>query len=388
MSSINLQEIKKRKLEVIVIFVLAIFILGLTWFEIRLLNTSQQLPFMHSIFFFGLVNFNIILLLFLLFLIFRNLVKVFVERKGKVFGSSLRAKLVLAFVTFTVVPTTLLFITSVFYINGSFEKWFSTKMSSVLRSSIEVSNAYYFNAKKRNYHFAHEVADELAKVTSFKGRSERISSLRRLYALDAIEYYPGFLAERIVSSTEEIDFPVVPIVSREFLSRGLVDQVDASTIHQFADGNLVRVIVPVLNRSKKVSGAVVVSTFVPLSLISKMGEVSNAYDELRDINPIQYPLKSIYLTVLALMTLVILFAAIWFGFHLAKQLAVPLVELGEATQRISKGLYSPISVASGSEEINSLVDSFNVMSVQLEKSRSEVAEYNQYIEVVLKNVSA
>ncbi|HWU42178.1 MAG TPA: hypothetical protein VN132_02030, partial [Bdellovibrio sp.] len=109
----------------------------LTWFEIRLFATSQQLPFVHSIFFFGLVNFNIVLLLLLLFMIFRNVVKVFVERQGKMFGSSLKAKLIAAFVAFSFVPTVLMFIISVFYINSSFDKWFSAKMAGVLKSSIE-----------------------------------------------------------------------------------------------------------------------------------------------------------------------------------------------------------------------------------------------------------
>jgi two-component system, NtrC family, nitrogen regulation sensor histidine kinase NtrY len=123
------REARKRRREVVAIFIVALLFLILTGFEIKLFNISQQLPFVHSIFFFGLVNINIILLLFLLFLIFRNVVKVFVERRSRIMGSSLKAKLVAAFVAFSFIPTALLFITSVFYINFSFEKWFSVKMA-------------------------------------------------------------------------------------------------------------------------------------------------------------------------------------------------------------------------------------------------------------------
>ena len=162
------QEFKKRRREIFLILVVSFLFGFLTWFEVRMFATSQQLPFVHSIFFFGLVNFNIILLLLLFFMIFRNVVKVFVERQGKVFGSSLKAKLVAAFVSFSVVPTILMFIISVFYINSSFDKWFSVKMAGVLKSSIEVTNAYYFNAKKKNYHFAHKVAESIAPLDSEK----------------------------------------------------------------------------------------------------------------------------------------------------------------------------------------------------------------------------
>lgn len=365
----------------------------LLWFEIRLFSISQQLPFVHSIFFFGLVNFNIILLLLLLFLIFRNVVKVFVERRGKVFGSSLKGKLIAAFLAFSAIPTLLLFIISVFYINSSFDKWFSVKMVGVLKSSLEVQNAYYFNAKKKNYHFAHQVSEKIKSLKSKDQIKNTLKSLQKEFALDAVEYYPSMFGRRTLVVSQDESIGEVPPVSLEFLQKGIRSQIESSTIFQFGDGNLVRVIVPVEENADK--GAVVVSSFVPLSLISRMNDVSTAYEEFRDINPLEYPLKSIYLIILFLITLVILLAASWFGFHLAKQLSIPLFLLGRATQRVAQGDYTQLEVKSGSEEIASLVDSFNQMTTNLARSEKDVLEANsnlqetlRYIEVVLKNVSA
>ncbi|PWU13840.1 MAG: PAS domain-containing sensor histidine kinase [Bdellovibrio sp.] len=393
-------ESRKRKREVIAVFFLATLFFSLTWFEVRLFQISHQLPFVHSIFFFGLVNFNIILLLLLLFLIFRNVVKVFVERRGRIFGSSLKAKLIAAFVAFSFIPTTLIFLTSVFYINSSFEKWFSVKMGGVLKSSLEVTNAYYFNAKKRNYHFAHEIAGQLRHVSDPARIKKKLEALQKLYALDALEYYPSLFGRRILAVSDDETIPVVPKAPIEFLDKGIRSQVDGSVIHQFGEGNLVRVIVPVEEGRNR--GAVIVSSFVPMSLISKMNDISNAYDEFRDVNPLEYPLKSIYLIMLVLMTLVVLLAATWFGFYLAKQLSVPLVQLGRATKRIAGGDYAPVEIITGSEEIASLVDSFNQMTLNLSNSEREVLEanihlrrtlgdldkHNRYIEVVLGSVSA
>lgn len=381
----TVKEIKKRRREIFAIFFVAFLVVFLTWFEIRLFSTSQQLPFVHSIFFFGLVNFNIILLLFLLFLIFRNVVKVFVERKSSVFGSSLKGKLVTSFVSFSFIPTLLMFIISVFYINSSFDKWFSVKMAGVLKSSLEVTNAYYFNAKKKNYHFAHEIALKIAKDNNPRNVQRQIRYYQNLFSLDAVEYYPTLFGERALALSNDESLPEIPPVSLEFLQKGIKSQVEASTIHQFGAGNLVRVIVPVDENSQK--GAIVVSSFVPLSLISKMNDISTTYDEFRDINPLEYPLKSIYLIILILMTLVILFAATWLGFHLAKQLSIPLVLLGKATRRVAGGDYAQLDIQSGSEEINRLVDSFNVMTVNLEQSENAIKEHTKYIEVVLGNIS-
>ncbi len=122
MSEIEAQpnsENQKRRRELGTVLLLAVVFLILTAIEYKLFGMSQQLPFAHSVFFLGLVNFNIILFLLLFFLIFRNVVKIFSERQSGLAGKSLKAKLIVAFVTFSFIPTALMFIVSVFYINNS-----------------------------------------------------------------------------------------------------------------------------------------------------------------------------------------------------------------------------------------------------------------------------
>lgn len=168
---------------------LGVLFLLLTWAEFQLTSISQKLPFVHSIFFFGLVNFNIVLLLFLLFLIFRNVVKIFVERQGRIIGSSLKGKLVAAFVAFSFVPTVLMSLISVFYINSSFDKWFSVKMGSVLKDALEVTNTYYLSNKRKNYHFADLISKSLANVPEAQMQPQ-LKRLVKEYAVDAVEFYP------------------------------------------------------------------------------------------------------------------------------------------------------------------------------------------------------
>ena len=379
---IGLKEKKKRKREIALVILLGFLFITLTWVELNLTQISQKLPFVHSVFFFGLVNFNICLLLFLLFLIFRNVVKVFVERRGRLIGSSLKAKLVASFVAFSVIPTCLMLLISLFYINSSFDKWFSVKMAGVLKDSLEVTNAYYLNAKKRNYHFAHLIADQIQGMPRSEIR-ELIPSLRSQYSLDVVEYYPAVLEERVLSASQDSGFGEIPQPALEFLQKAFVQKIDASTVHHFGDGNLIRVVTPVGQR-----GVLVVSSFVPLSLINKMDEIASAYDDFRDANPLEYPLKSIYLIILVMMTLVILFGATWFGFHLARQLSTPLETLALAARRVSKGKYSPVDVVTGSDEIHQLVTSFNMMTQDLKTTLGALDEHSRYVEVVLSNVSA
>ncbi|MEI7973596.1 MAG: histidine kinase dimerization/phospho-acceptor domain-containing protein, partial [Bdellovibrio sp.] len=390
------KEVLKRRRELLWVIFLLLFLVVLTLFEVRLVSISQQLPFEHSIFFFGLVNFNMVLLLLLLFLIFRNVVKVYIERRHGFFGSSLKTKLVVSFASFTFIPTFLIFLMSVFYINSSFDKWFSVKTSAVLKGALEVTQAYYFNSTQRNYHFAHLIADSIRSGRSSSRMNEFLAKQVREFSLDAVEFYPR-ISQRVLQMADREALPEIPRPSVEFLRKALIERVEASTIQTFAEGNLVRVVVPV-----EKSGALVVSSFLPLSLTSKVEDISQVYNEFRESNPLEYPLRSIHLTILAMVTFVILLAATWFGFHLARQLSIPLVQLGRATRRVAGGDYTPVQIDSGSEEITSLVDSFNQMTVTLAQSERDVRQanenlkqtlsdldrHNRYIEVVLGNVSA
>lgn len=393
-----LQEARRRRREKVLIVVLGLLFIILSWIEFQLFGMSENLPFQHSIFFFGLVNFNIILFLLLMFLIFRNIVKNFAEREGGPIGSSLKSKLIAAFVGFSFVPTIIMFTVSVFYINNSFDRWFSEKTSNVLKSSIEVTNSYYQSAKRRNYHFAGLIAENVSKTGSTKKIKSQLEALRAQYALDSVEYYNDYLEDPVQVYSFNDAVPKPPVVSIELLKKAMEEGNDASTIHHFAGGDLVRVIVPIPRRPQT---AIVVSSYVALSLINKMDDIAAAYENYKDSDPLAYPVKSIYLIILVLMALVILLGATWFGVYLARQLSVPLERLGEATQRVVKGDYQVVEESSGSPEINKLIENFNIMTRFLGTSEKELTEansslrktlnqlddYSRYIEVVLTHVT-
>lgn len=385
-------EIKKRKREIFSIFTISILLAFSIGIEVYIFRSGQNLPSSYVLFFIGLVNINLILVLLLLFLIFRNVVKVFIERRGKVFGSSLKSKLMISFVSFSVIPTLLVFTISVFYLNSSFEKWFSQRMLSVLRNASEVIDTFISNEKKRGYEYSRLASREILKL-KVSPRQAYIDKLRTQYKLDAIEYYDDYVSGRIVSQDEGLNSDLVPALNIEFLQKGISNHDEASTIQIFGDYNLLRVMVPV--QRKNSSGVVVVTKFLNLSPGSKFDDIVGAYQEFHNNSLVEYPLRSIYFIMLIVMTLVIIFAAVWFGFYLARQLSIPLVQLGRATKRVATGDYTQLEIESGSEEINSLIGSFNQMignlsssELELQQTIKNLNQYIRYVEIVLKNVSA
>ena len=96
-------------------------------------HTNQNM-----IFYFGLINLNVILILILSFLIFRNVTKLIVDRKRGVFGSQLRSKLVFSLVFFALAPTVLFFYLATHFITKSFDTWFSERVQRTMEQIFEV----------------------------------------------------------------------------------------------------------------------------------------------------------------------------------------------------------------------------------------------------------
>lgn len=387
------QETKKRKREILLIFAISILLAFLVGVEVYVFRSGQNLPSPYIIYFIGLVNFNLVLVLLLLFLIFRNVVKVFLERRSKMYGSSLKSKLTVAFATFSIVPTMLVLILSVFYLNSSFEKWFSGRMVGILKNASEVIDSFLVQEKRKGYEYADLVAESIENLPQIQIQN-RLNILRDNYKLEAVEYYADISSERNLAQ-DYTNIPItIPKVSLEFLQKGVIYKSKSSLIHVFSESHLLRLMSP-LDANAKNKGVVIITKTLNLSPGSKIDDIIGSYQELQNNLLIEQPLKSMYFIMQIVMSLVTLFAAVWFGFHMAKQLSVPLVQLGRATKKVAGGDYSQLEIQSGSEEINSLIGNFNQMisnlsasELELQQTLKNLNQYTKYVEIVLSNVSA
>src|SRR5262249_27018190 len=84
------------------------------------------------------------------------------------------------------------------------------------------------------------------------------------------------------------------------------------TIH-LGKGDVVRAAVPIRGADASIAGAVAVDYLVPRNVSQKARDISRAYQEYRQLNGIKQPLRNGYTLTLALITLVVIFSAMWFG---------------------------------------------------------------------------
>ena len=122
------------------IIVILIVVALLTFVETRTIRFGADIPVSNTILMFILININLLLLILLIFLVFRNLVKLLYDRRRKVMGAKLRTRLVVAFLVLTIVPTGVLFFFSINFITTSLEFWFNVPVEQALENSLRVGS--------------------------------------------------------------------------------------------------------------------------------------------------------------------------------------------------------------------------------------------------------
>jgi len=390
------RESRKRRRERVIIIGLTVAFALLTAVEFRLGKISATLPFVNSIFFFGLINFNIVILVGLLWLIFKNVGKIFFERRSRILGSRLKSKLVAAFIGFSIIPTLTVFTISALYINQSFDKWFSLKVQNTLQSSLEITGLYYKNAENLSTHFADLISKQIHShvITHRKNLDSNFLSslehLRSLYALNAVEIYTDPLEEpKVVMDPESrINNPDAYVRMSLDRLRLAFQGNKIAFIQSIGHADLVRSTIPLIDyTSGLIRAVVVVDTLIPVNLTLRAGQIAHTVEDYKDINPLKYPIKTTYFIILILITLFIIFAEIWLGLYLARELTVPVERLVKAAQDVGRGRLDITIEKTGNDEIATLVESFNKMTADLKSNQATIRQRTQQLEAILSNIA-
>ncbi len=405
----NNSKKKFRKQRGLILVGIAILLLiMIPQLENRLMELTSKLPVSNSMIALAIINLNILLVLLFLFLIFRNVFKLFLERRRGVPGAQLRSKLVGAFIGLSLIPTMLLFFVSAGFISSSIDNWFSVQVDKALDESLQVAQTYYRNSEANALYYADQLSSRIQKGKLLNEKN--LPQLKALIKEKQEEYNLGIV--EIFSSTHEelvrVANPKLPIIKITTASSDPVQEglqgIRFSQITPVGKADLIRGIVPIQSNwnPEDIVGVVVVNYYVPYSLINKMKEISDSVDQYKLTKSIKGQIQQSYVIILLLIALIIIFLATWFGFHLARGITVPIQELAIATSKVASGDLDIQLQTRSTDEIGTLVNAFNKMTNDLRHSRLEVVTATQklqnsnleldrrsdYMEIVLANVTA
>lgn len=116
------QVLQKRRLVRWVIAVCLALIPVFIYLQGFLYRHEENLPISSNILIFGLINLNVLLVLFVLFLVLRSLAELLFERRLDRPGSRLKTKLIASFLSLTLIPTILLFFVALQFVSTAMSR--------------------------------------------------------------------------------------------------------------------------------------------------------------------------------------------------------------------------------------------------------------------------
>ena len=404
------QRLKKRQfIRYTIIFCCALIPL-LAVLQRILLKGTFTLPISSTILIFALININGLLLLLMLYLVLRNLVELIFERKHNILGSKLRTRLVVSFVSLSFVPTALLFFIALGFVSTSMDYWFNTNVEDSLQSSLKLAQSIFRDKEQEAKNMGVRIGSALAST-----RVDPINQLdiEQIFAQILQNAPPGApdalsLMDNSPNDVLSIRGPrllstTIPNVPTEALRLAQNKEQPEVITQNAGTGELVRSIIHLkLPEIDGTSYFLVTSLLIPSEQLARMQTISEGLNDYRQLVMLKAPIKLSLIIMLLIITLLILFGAIWFGFYISHSLTGPINKLAEATRRVAEGKLDFQLEKESDDEMGLLVDSFNSMTFDLSASNRNLAEAHNalkesniiseqrrhYMETVLKNVTA
>lgn len=400
---------EQRKKEFVLIFIIILTVGILTFIETRITNFGSELPLSSTILMFILINTNLLLLLALLLLVFRNLAKLYYEKKNNIFGTKLKTRLITAFIVLALLPTTVLFFFSIHFISTSTAFWFNAPVEQTLESSIFVGQKLYDYIKERNEFFAKRAAfqiesRDLLDKANYSKLTRYTQVIQRAFNRHAVEVYSSDARRISLSLSDELSGIHFGILGSKELTNISKGEKSYTISQDIQEGELLRTIttIPFESDPSTASGFISIATIVPPLLSENLKAILRGMEEYQQLKLAKKPAQVSYYIALSIVALLVVFCSIWFGFQLAKSITIPLMKFAEGTKRVTDGDLNYQIDFQTNDEIGTLISSFNAMTRELATGRQQIAlsgkllkqqyaeleKSRKYIEIVLKNISA
>lgn len=403
---------RRRFIEVLAMAIAGLTLIATASLETRLFQLSENLSrsrhFISTVIYFGIININVVMILVLSFLIFRNVVKLLVDRRRGVLGSKLKTKLVAILAFFALAPTLVLFYVSTGFISRSFDEWFSERVRTTMQETREAGAKIYRQDQKRLEGLARIAIERVqAKragwvvgMPAWKLSTRRLDGFEGEYGIKSVTVVdPGASLVREVSGKSRLRAPDIFI--SDSLSRFLAEPglVSTSMVEADESRDIVRGMAPIRDRDTgELAGAVIIEEYFETKILNSIETILAGFAALR---PGAQLIRVSFLILMVMMVLMITFAAVWLGFYVARTITGPIQNLAEATREIALGNYAISIVPKNDDEIGQLVRSFNQMArdlrrhkqeveasqATLSKANVEIDQRRRYMEVILKNVN-
>ena len=371
-------------------------------FGILLSQSSFDLPFLNPdtnqqrfplLFFAALTILIFLLFVALTFVLARNLLKLFAERRLGVLGSKFRTRLVVGGLLLSFLPVIMMFWFAYGLMNRSLDKWFSRPVEEVREDTAAVASLVSKYAAQNARAEAESIAAAPETQRAFAGHS--FSSVMNEFRRHETTLQGGFaLALEQGNAEASLNAPASwPLIKAKIPLERLTS--DAVVPFKWENADYILSGARVADR-----GLIVVGMPLPQKFSEMVKELDASQHRYLELTRQRKLVRRTYMELLLLLTVLVLFSTTWLALYLSKLVTRPVVALAEATQEISRGRLDYRVEVSAADEIGDLVRSFNRMAEELETSRRQIdasshdlgaanvalEQRRQHIETILESI--
>jgi two-component system, NtrC family, nitrogen regulation sensor histidine kinase NtrY len=353
--------------QVIILLSVSVFVL----LAILVSETAFDLNFLHPgnnqeiVVFAALSALIFLLFVALTFVLMRNLLKLFAERRLGVLGSKFRTRMVAGALLLSSLPVMVMYWFAYGLMNRSIDKWFSTPVEEVRADTHAMVTLLAGYALQNARAEATSLAASPEAERSFAGHG--FSGLADEFERHETTLQGGF-ALAIQDGTAEASYnapaPWPALKASLPLAEAAADG-HAQFSWQGMDYTLGSA--PVRGE-----GLILVAIPLPREFSQTVRQVEASQKRYYDLARERRIVRRTYMGLLLLLTMTVLFVTTWLALFLSKIVTRPLSALAEATQEISRGRLDYRVDVSSADEIGDLVRSFNRMAEDLEASRKQI----------------
>jgi len=403
----ELQIRKRRRIRYTIIACLCIIPL-LTYLETSVFQIGEiPFPVSGNVLVFVLININVLLLLLVAFLVLRRLVEHIFEHRRRILGTKLRTKLIISFVSLSLIPTVLLFFIALQFVSTSMDYWFNSNVENSLQDSLNIAKSIYQSARTQVSRQGKSIARSLAAQHYQDAASGDLNAFLNTslaaHGLEGLELISDQRKTLFSVVDEKLAGQNLPEIPSEQIRLTLAGEPNQVVIHPVPAGELVRGLTPVeIGTGGNTRQILITTLLVPREQLQRMEVISRGIEGYRQLMLLKNPIKTSLLVMLLIVTLLIIFSAIWFGFYVAHGLTGPIGNLANAIGRVADGELDFVLEKEADDEMGQLVESFNKMTRDLfigkhqleeanqalQKSYMEIDERRRYTEIILQNVAA
>ncbi len=403
-----MNTVKIKRISILIVGLLALF--ATTWVELFLQREQNAIGAgINRAFLFLLINFHVIIIAFLLYVIIRQSIKLFLEWHRSTPGSVFKRNLLFALTLFSVIPSFFVFFTAGKFISTSIDDWFHIRINQGLQNGLKLHEIQTENMRQS----IKELGQDLFRNITSKVKLEDLQNPKSVEVFNAefenlksthpeTKNYSFYVwTENRIGILGKTKDEV--LVWRDY--RKLNDRTTHHLRKEFfralknheskdRENGIHESIEPFdfygsLYWAKKINNVyfILVQRY-PSSIRYPLIEIQNSISDYQQLKSMRNPIYFSYICTFIFITLLILLLSMWCAFYFARGLVKPIQELLSAMTQIRNGNWDVKINYHPDNDLSHLTHGFNDMTNALQTAHLQLNEKNREMMLILENIRA